>query len=856
MNDTAIDLDSSDETIDGYEIVDLLASDFLARYREGDRPTVEEYARRHPELSCQIRKVFPLVLSVEKLKISQQTSVDGSVTLAGRNLKRFGDFTLIREIGRGGMGIVFEAEQESLGRRVAIKVLPKQSLLDDQAIARFQLEAKTAAAMHHSNIVPIFGTGNEDGTHFLVMQLVGGQALDKLLHGRTAPMSDIDVAHIGKQIADALAYAHAGNVLHRDVKPANILIEVDGTAQITDFGLARNTSDDPTETRSLSGSMRYMAPERFRGVSDERCDIYSLGLTLYEMLTGEPAFAESDPHHLMDSIKNAKPKSIRRARPRISSDLETIVLKAIHVEPTLRYATAVELREDLDRFLADEPIQARRISSVQRAIRWCRRNPKLATASSAAAVGLVIATFASTAGYWFTSSANHRTSDALQQSEQTVSLALQSLNGVVDVVSIPASAIRDVRVDEIDQASFTLNPSPNAARVLESIQPLYERLSKQSPTRPDIITQMTEASIRLAQIQHQLGRTTNAIETLKHSIELLGERSLESQLPRSDELRYLARLQNELGGFYSTELRFEAADRAHEEAIASAELLAETDLAAKHELARAHVSLGDPPLQRRQAGIQTQEERRQAIDHLEVAGRILEPFRKSTNLNESKSVGLDSSIAILNARIRLALSRLVADPNVKRQHFDAGILLLENQLITSEDDSAVRFALVEALSDVKLRRDTLTRKHNFEADRRLHRALVELEPLRKRFPEAPIFAFAESHILHSLSAISKSDGRFNLAEQQLLDAIAIQDSLVRSWPQSTPQRCWRAMLYRYLGEVYLQKSQSDKATQAIANAFIDLDAIESTSENHPFVARIRQSISDLQVLVSKEPRTP
>ncbi len=381
MNDTAMDLDFSDETTNSLEIVDLLASDFLTRYRDGDRPTVEEYARRHPELSSQIRQIFPLVLSVEKLKISQQTAVDGSATLAGRLFKRLGDFTLIREIGRGGMGIVFEAEQESLGRRVAIKLLPKQSLLDDQAIARFHVEAKTAAAMHHSNIVPIFGTGEVDGTHFLVMQLVRGQALDKMLEHQASPMSDSDVARIGTQIADAIAYAHAGGVLHRDVKPGNILIEVDGTAQITDFGLARNTSDDPTVTRTLSGSMRYMAPERFRGLSDERCDVYSLGLTLYEMLAGQPAFKESDPHHLVETIKNPKTRSLRSVRPRISIDLETIVLKAMNVDPALRYPTAKELRDDLNHFLSDEPIQARRISSFPR-FTTIRRAPPTPASSS------------------------------------------------------------------------------------------------------------------------------------------------------------------------------------------------------------------------------------------------------------------------------------------------------------------------------------------------------------------------------------------------------------------------------------------------------------------------------------------
>ena len=159
MNDTS---DLSDD----FSAIGLLANDFLARYRDGDRPTVDEYARRHPELSSEIHRMLPLVVSVEKVKLDQQTANDGSATLAGRELRRLGDYRIIREIGRGGMGIVFEAEQESLGRRVAIKVLPKQCLLDKEALQQFEREATTAAAMHHSNIVPIFGSGEANGDHY------------------------------------------------------------------------------------------------------------------------------------------------------------------------------------------------------------------------------------------------------------------------------------------------------------------------------------------------------------------------------------------------------------------------------------------------------------------------------------------------------------------------------------------------------------------------------------------------------------------------------------------------------------------------------------------------------------------
>ena len=273
--------------------------------------------------------------------------------------------------------------------------------------------------MHHTNIVPIFGTGEFEGTHYLVMQLVRGSALDQRIESRGgARFGFREAATVGRQVADALDYSHANHVLHRDIKPSNILIDDEGMAQVTDFGLARNTCDDPTMTQALSGSPRYMAPERFQGESDPRCDVYSLGLTLYEMLAGSPAFDKPDPHQLIDAMRLHQVQPLRFFRSDIPIDLETIVAKAMSREPTHRYQSAADLRDDLDRFLADEPIHARRTSIPQRLIRWCRRNPRLAASSAIAASSLLVATIASTAGWAFTSAANKRTTEALIQSEQ------------------------------------------------------------------------------------------------------------------------------------------------------------------------------------------------------------------------------------------------------------------------------------------------------------------------------------------------------------------------------------------------------------------------------------------------------
>lgn len=838
MNTPSID---DDAVADSYAAVDILASDFLARYRDGDRPAIEDYARRHPALGAEIRRMFPLVASVEKLKIDQQVSSNGSATLAGRQLQRLGDFRIIREIGRGGMGIVFEAEQESLQRRVAIKVLPKQCLLDDQALERFHQEARMAAAMHHSNIVPVFGTGETDGSRYLVMQLVGGDSLDRILAGLKTPMPVGQVARIGEQLADAIAYAHENGVLHRDIKPANILLEQDGTTQVTDFGLARNLADDPMTTRTLSGSLRYMAPERFQGVSDERSDVYSIGLTLFEMAAGQPAFAQEDPDQLIRSMSNPNVASLRKTQPGIPIDLETIILKAIHPDPNHRYPAAKSLRDDLQRFLADEPIHARRISKLQRCSRWCRRNPKIATAIGVTAVSLFATTVISTAAYVSTSAANQRTLDALIASEQSLNLAVQSLDGVVEVVSIAASVAPmemnsdNEAAEEINLTDVTLSPSPYSARLLERIQPLYERLAQQAPTRPDIILQMVDASIQLARIQNQFGRTSAAFKTLEDSIGVLNARAAEARVSAGEKSLRLGRLFNELGTVRLANLDIVTADAAFTEALLALDSVPAQNPKTQLELVRAHLALGSLSPSSRRRGL-SDEERIVRTDHVSTALEVLE------QLPPAESRGKPARI--LRARSFLALSRLVNVPETRRQLFNDAVTQLRQQLKHAPGDAAIRFELVQVLGDVNVRREQPRRQMASAADR-LDEALLELQPLKTQYPGTPAFQVAEVHLRHKLSSIARSQRRFDNAKQQLQRAVEIQSALVIAAPERFVHLCWRALLYRSLAECAREQDDRPAVSAALELALEDLTRISPEANQHPFVVHTREAISGL-----------
>lgn len=322
-----------------HDPVDRLAEDFLVRYRRGERRSIIEYAQQFPDVAGEVEDVIQVLLLMENLGAEQVESAERSETTLPEKL---GDYRLIRELGRGGMGVVFEAMQEELGRHVALKVLPASALLRPRQLARFRREARAAARLHHSNIVPVYGVGSQDGIHFYAMQYIQGQGLDAVLqevrqqrgaNGSRETLRDAaaatqttnisghssrtdyarSVARIGFQIAEAVAHAHSQGILHRDIKPSNILLDQEGRAWLSDFGLAQlDAADQLTGTGELVGTLRYMAPERFKQAGDARSDIYSLGVTLYELLALQPTFPESDRPKLVQQILQEEPISTLR----------------------------------------------------------------------------------------------------------------------------------------------------------------------------------------------------------------------------------------------------------------------------------------------------------------------------------------------------------------------------------------------------------------------------------------------------------------------------------------------------------------------------------------------------------------
>jgi eukaryotic-like serine/threonine-protein kinase len=393
--------------------------EYLAACERGSRPDrrrfLEDHASIASSLAACLESLDCLQRAVPHFGGSLEEQISPFVS-AGQDKPpgRLGDYRLLRELGRGGMGVVFEAEHLSLGRLVALKLLPLNGAMDPRQVQRFQVEVQAAAHLHHPHIVPIHAVGCESGIHYFAMQLIPGRSLAALigeLRERAAGQSGSRVrartgalralasgaasspqcladrhagafferaVRLGIQAAEALDHAHGLGVVHRDIKPANLLVELHDHLWVADFGLARLQGDSGlTATGDLVGTLRYMSPEQAlarRGVVDHRTDLYSLGATLYELLTLRPAFSGGDLPTLLHQVCDEDPLPPRKIDPRIPRDLETIVLKAMAKEPVNRYATALELAEDLRRFSAGQPILVRRPSMADRAARWSRRH--------------------------------------------------------------------------------------------------------------------------------------------------------------------------------------------------------------------------------------------------------------------------------------------------------------------------------------------------------------------------------------------------------------------------------------------------------------------------------------------------
>jgi hypothetical protein len=612
------------------------------------RTGVEALLREHEKLGSFIESPAPALMAVVGPPDQTQASEPGMPTAADRlETHVLGDYRIIQEIGRGGMGVVYEAEQTSLGRHVALKVLPFTSMLDKTQLARFKNEARAAASLDHPNVVHVHSVGSERGVHYYAMQLIDGQTVGEVITAerrrrgleeepdttsetpvasgsspdgptegfvssgppaasQAEALKDTDTAQspagttrngseeknrirrvmeLAIQAAEALEHAHRMGIVHRDVKPSNLMVDAEDHLWITDFGLAMVEAEpNITATGGILGTLRYMSPEQMRGdrhVLDHRTDIYSLGVTLYEMLMLQPAFPDSDAARLMQRIPSDEPTAPRKLSTAIPRDLETIVLKAMAKEARDRYPSVGELADDLRRLLADEPIQARRPGLVERTKKWARRHrPIVATATATLALAAIIAGGLLWRERSQTLDALDRMTEQRERADEQGRLAEE----VVDrfYVQFADRWARQAPGQTLVQRDF-----------LEAAVAFYEQLAKERGTDEDAQFRIAVVHNRIAHLYGQMGEREKAELAYRTAIEILEELTVAS---KGDRVVFESLVNAKIDyGFALLATRKAEAENEFREALALLDPVLQslpTDPDYLHLCARAHSHLG------------------------------------------------------------------------------------------------------------------------------------------------------------------------------------------------------------------------------------------------------------------------
>ncbi|HET6882749.1 MAG TPA: serine/threonine-protein kinase [Pirellulales bacterium] len=553
------------ELLDDPRVLSVV-EEYLAQLDLGRQPDRESYVNRYPELAGAVAQCLD---GLDLVRAAGPRSSSGSHLPAAAEPppRALGDFQIVRELGRGGMGVVYEAVQLSLGRRVALKVLPFAATFDSRQLQRFKNEAQAAALLHHTNIVPIYAVGCERGVHFYAMQLIEGHSLALLIRqlreqagidpvesetragdseaavsltdaylGGVVPLGPATsenlrstagasltitaraarggdnyfqkIARLILQAAEALEHAHQLGIVHRDIKPANLLVNALGTLWVADFGLAQFQAEASlTRTGDVVGTFRYMSPEQATGqrtAVDHRTDIYSLGATFYELLTLEPVFACETRHELLYQIVHGEPKLPRHINRAIPSELETIVLKAVRKSAAERYATAGEFAEDLRRYLDHRPILARRPTVVERVRKWSRRHPSVVVAGVLLLVATSVGLFVHSQ---MISREQEKTAAALDREKQRANDAERLFGQARQAVDLLVEVSEDELSDKFDMQQ-------TRRRLLQTALGFYQDFIDERRVEAASQDELAAVEQRVAGILHELDLMRRGLRTM------------------------------------------------------------------------------------------------------------------------------------------------------------------------------------------------------------------------------------------------------------------------------------------------------------------------------------------------------
>jgi tetratricopeptide (TPR) repeat protein len=756
---------------------ELVLLEMHYRQGRGEDCHPEEYLQRFPEL-------HPASLAPEGVETTAPQSRGPEVgrtdphfaqekrtdegPLAGSGQGTFGDYELHAEIARGGMGVVYRARQVSLNRVVALKMLLHADRASAAERARFWKEPEAVARLSHPNIVQVYEVGEHEGRLYFSMEYCAGGSLDQKLGG--TPLAPRPAAQLTETLARAVQAAHDCCVIHRDLKPANVLLAgpaaapasaataaeagaVDpsawGTPKVSDFGLARKLDESgQTASGALLGTPSYMAPEQARGqarTAGPAADVYALGAILYESLTGRPPFKGASWHDTLAQVCQDDPVPVRRLQPKVPRDLETICLKCLRKEPRCRYASAVELAEDLGRFLAGKPIHARPVGRVERAWKWARRNPALAGLLAAVLAGTVVSTL-------FAVQARRQAAAESQARRQTrAALDAMSSHVVEDWLS---------RRGQLD---------PAQREFLEKALSYYEGFAAEAGNSEEARRGAADAHLRIGKMRYRLGQHREAEAAYQRALERYA--NLAAEFPAMhDYPQQLAQSHYNLGILQYETGRPKEAETAFGQALAIQQQLAAEFPAVpqyRQELAGTHAKLGN------------------------VASETGRPNEAETHFRHA--LAIQEGLAAEFPAVPLYRQELAAS------HHNLGYLLQDmgrpKEAEPFERSSlAIRAQLAAEFPAVAIYRRELAASHNNlaillratgrmkEAEAAFAEGLVLYKRLAAEFPAVPLYRWEQAGSHNNVAVVLMETGRVKEAEGALHDALALYKGLAADFP--------------------------------------------------------------------------
>jgi serine/threonine protein kinase/Flp pilus assembly protein TadD len=795
-------------------VLQLINNEVVLREGAADTPRLEEYLQRFPQYRRQLEELFEVHRVLESAgddAANRLTALPGDGELApAAPWPAVAGYQILAELGRGGMGVVYQARQVALDRLVALKMIRGGALAGPEQVARFRTEALTVARLHHPHIVQIHDVGEHDGGPFLALELLDGGSLAQKLDG--TPLPPRRAAELIQTLAGAMHYAHECGIVHRDLKPANVLLSADGTAKITDFGLAKRLDDEAGLTGSgqLLGTPSYMAPEQARGKAaavGAAADVYALGAILYECLTGRPPFLAETALETLEQVRDREPAAPHLLQPKVPRDLQTICLTCLHKEPRKRYASAQALLEDLRNFLGGLPIQARPIRPWERGLKWARRRPAAAAllaVTGASAVALVAVVL----GY-----------DAhLRQKNTDLAAGIVQIKHEQGRTRKALDMLSSAVIDEWLSRQKQLLPEHK--KFLEQALASYEELARDTGQDEASRAGVAGAHLRVGKIRLRLGQRAGAEAAYVRARDLYQQ--LAADFPGVPEYRQkLAASHTSLGVVLAVTGRVEDAERAYREALKLQQPLAAdfpTVPEYRRDLAGSHNNLG---VLLRGTG-RVEEAERAYHDALKVHQQLAADFPTVPDYRQGLA-GSHNNLGLLlkdTGRVEDA-ERAWRDALKVQQQLAAdfpGVPDYRQGLAGSHNNLGVLLADTGRIED---------------AERAYRAALGVQQPLAADFPTVPEYRhyLATSH--NNLGNLLRGTGRVEEAERAYHDALKVHQQLAADFPTVSDYQNELAGTLHNLADLLRKRKELGPARQLLEQAASHHEAALKANPRHP-----------------------